>query len=328
MRTFCKVVLVMMVCLLSNTGAVSAVDKQVEAFSHLKIRNFSKALDCFSAALKQHPKSWMLMQSIGNCHMELGHYDAAISELQKSIEVGGLHASQCNNLAAVYQRLGQPKKALSWLRLACSLDPQKTSDPMMVAAIKKLEDPVNNPTGSTTAPDYCASLVSIRSWRKNDLPLKVYIRRNPQIPAFYEEYASVVKDSLHQWCAATEGAVSYKIVDTKEAANLICDYTDRRELIDSAHELGIEASTESRVRMDANSIDWANIVVLVKDSPDATTFRSRAFLTKSCLHELGHALGMHGHSPSSQDMMFSAASVVGTPLLSQRDKNTIRRMYK
>jgi hypothetical protein len=49
-------------------------------------------------------------------------FEAAISYLQKSIECGGLHAGQCTIMAGALEGLGQPKKALSWVKLACSVD--------------------------------------------------------------------------------------------------------------------------------------------------------------------------------------------------------------
>jgi tetratricopeptide (TPR) repeat protein len=307
--------------------ASGAGDLQLEGFQYIKTGNFPKALGCFNGALKEHPNSWVIMQSVGNCHMELGHYDTAIAYFQKSIEIGGLHGSQCNNLAAVYQRLGQPKKALSWLRLACSVEPANAADPAMQAAISKLQDPANNPIGSPTAPDYLSGLDSFKGWPRQVMPLKVYVRRNYQIPTFYPEFLQIVRDSLDQWCKAAAGAITYKFVDDRESANLICDYTDRRELVSSQHELGIDGNTEMLVKQD-NTPAKANIVILVKDAPGAPTFKGRALLTLSCLHEVGHALGMHGHSPNSHDVMFPCATLAGATGLSDRDKNTIRKIYQ
>jgi tetratricopeptide (TPR) repeat protein len=310
----------------ASQSAVGAGDLQLQGFNYVKAKNFPKALECFNAALKEHPSSWVIMQSVGCCHMELGQYDQAIACFKKSIEIGGLHASQCNNMGALYQRLGQATKALNWLNLACRVDPSIATDPAIQAAIVKLRDPANNPTGSLTAPDYLASLMSFKGWRKEAMPLRVYVRKNIQIPEFYVEFMSIVRDSLNQWCAATGGSVSYKFASTAETANVLCDYTDRRELVSSCHELGIDGNTEMLVKQD-NSPGSANVVVLVKDGLGAK-FRNRALLTLCCLHELGHALGMHGHSPNGHDVMFPVASLYGPAKLSERDKKTIRQIYR
>jgi hypothetical protein len=244
-----------------------------------------------------------------------------------SIDQGGLHPTQCVNLSAVYEKLGDNDKALSWLNAACTLDPQGSTDPAIQAAISKLQNRDQYPSGSPNAPDYVSSLVSIRKWHKDAIPIKVYVRKNIQIPEFYEQFASIVRDSLDQWCAASGGALAYKLVNTKDAANVVCDYTDHRELLDPDHELGIEGSTKNRVRMDDNATDWANLVILVKDRPGAPRFRTRIFLTRTCLHELGHVFGMQGHSPNSNDVMYAAATLKDVPMLSERDKATIKQVY-
>ena len=321
-----SLILAMFVACSSPPLAVAA-DLQLEGFRYVQEKDYAKALDCFNAALKERPNSWVIMESVGSCHMELGHYDTAIADFQKSIEIGGLHADQCNNMAAVYQRLGEPKKALNWLKLVCSLDRANATDPAILAAISKLQDPANNPTGSLTSSDYLSALVSFKGWHKDDMPLKVYVRKNIQVPEFYEQFVSIVRDSFDQWGAAAGGAVSYKFVSTADSANVVCDYTDRRELVSSQHELGIDGNTEMLVRQD-NSPAHANIVVLVKDGPRVPTVRHRA-LTLCCLHEVGHALGMHGHSPNSHDVMFPAVVTLGGEAkLSERDKHTIWRIYQ
>jgi Tfp pilus assembly protein PilF len=298
--------------------SAGAADSQL-SFQYLQQRNYPKALECFNAALKEHPGSWQTMQNIGNCQMELGHYDRAIASFQKSIEVGGLHAGQCVNLAAVYQRSGQPKQALNWLKLACSIDPAKASDPTLQANISKLQDPMNNPNGSLTAPDYLSSMVSFKGWHKESMPLKVYVRKNIQLPQFYESFVAIVRDSFDQWCASTPGAISYKLVNSPELANIVCDYTDHRELVSSQHELGIDGNTEMLVKQD-RSPGPTSFVVLVKDGPVVPVFRDRNIVSVCCLHEVGHALGMHGHSPSSLDVMFPAVTPGLKAKLSERDK--------
>jgi len=305
----------------------AATDLQIEGFENIKAKNFAKALNCFNAALKEHPNSWQTLQNIGNCHSELRHYDTALSYFQKSIEAGGLHGSQCQNVAGVYQKLGDNKKAVAWLKLACSVDPNKNADPYVQGTIRRLEDPINNPKGSANAPDYLIGVVALRRWPKESMPIKVYVRDNPQVPGIGKVYRDVVKDALDQWCKASGNTVSYKFVDKLDGANLICDYTDRPEQVRPDHDLGTEGSTESQVRLKDNAMEWADVVLLVRDNPGAP-FRERRTLMKLCLHEMGHALGLKGHSPNSHDVMFYTTTNPDVPAtLSERDKNTFKLIY-
>ena len=307
--------------------AFSAADHQAEGFQYLQTKDFSKALECFTAALKEKPNSWQILESIGNCHSELGHYDVAISYFLHSIELGGYHSSQCLNIARAYQKQGDNGRALLWLKQASLLDPAVASNPGIQATMKQLRDPANYPAGSPDAKDYLGSLDASKGWAKAAMPIKVYVRSNYQIPSFYPEFVEIVRDSLNQWCTASGNAISYKFVDNRESADVICDYTDRRELVSSQHELGIDGDTEMLVKQD-NAPGKATLVILVKDGPGSSTYRTRPMLSMSCLHEIGHALGMHGHSPNSHDVMFSCATLTDKAALSERDKNTIRKLYQ
>jgi predicted Zn-dependent protease len=44
------------------------------------------------------------------------------------------------------------------------------------------------------------------------------------------------------------------------------------------------------------------------------------------LHEMGHALGIWGHSPDPGDTMYARVTHE-TPQLSDRDRNTLRKLY-
>lgn len=189
---------------------LAAQDWQIEGFQKTKSGDFSNAIVCFTSALKEHPNSWQILQSIANCHMELAHYETAISFLQKSVESGGLHPSQCNNMAAIYQRSGDFQKALAWLELECSMDPLAANDPNIASNMRRLKDPANNPKGSINAPDYLTGLVSHKPWNKDLMPLKIFVRPNSNLPNFYPEFLSIIKESLEQWSIASKGAITFR----------------------------------------------------------------------------------------------------------------------
>ena len=311
---------------MNNAIAASQADLQVQGFEYVRANNFPKALECFNAALKEHPESWMIMQSVASCQMELGQYDKALDSLQKSIEIGGLHAIQCKNMAAVYQRRGDAKKALNWLKLGCKLEPSMRENMQIMAAISTLQDPENDPSGSPATADYLSSLTRAKGWTKASMPIKVYVRQNQQLPSFYSVFQSYIREAFDQWRSATSNAFSYKFVNSADGADLVCDYTDRKELVSSKHELGIDGISELLIKMD-NSPGKGTICVLVKDGPGAPAFRPRELVSRCCLHEVGHALGMGGHSPNMHDIMFPGALRNEQDKLSVRDKNTMSLIY-
>src|SRR5262249_32317709 len=112
-----------------------------------------------------------------------------------------------------------------------------------------------------------------------------------------------------------------------EGANLVWIYSDNGDDCDTVFELGLAGATDLKVHAIDSKPELATIVVLVKDKPIGP-LRNRLLVEKICLHEMGHALGMNGHSPNSRDVMYSSANLDDKPVLSERDKNTIRKLYQ
>ncbi len=300
---------------------------QQEGIKHLQAKDYANALKSFAAATKEHSDSWQTWLNIGICHLRLGDYKATIADVQKSIKLGGLQPGQCTTMSGAYEGLGDPGKAHAWLDLACKVEPTKIEHPAVQAKMESLRDPIHSPSGRPDDPDYLGGLVSIEKWHLADFPIKVFVRKNIQMPEFYDQFDQLVRDALNQWCKATDNVVKYKLVTDKESANLIFDYTERREQVSAKHDPGIDGNAENRIRMNDLSVDHSDITVLVKDTPGAISYRKPFAVTKVLLHEIGHALGMHGHSPNPQDMMFSNATPEVTSTLTKRDINTIRRIY-
>jgi predicted Zn-dependent protease len=300
---------------------------QAEGIKLLQARDYANALKSFAAATKEHSDSWQTWLNIGVCHLRTGDYNATVSDVQKSIKLGGMHSEQCITMSGAYEGLGDPHKALAWLDLACKTNPKQSDNPFILAKMKALKDPMGSPSGKLDAPDYLAGLVSVQKWHVADFPIKVFVRKNVQLPEFYDQFDQMVRDALNQWCRATDNIVKYKFVEDKETANLLFDYTERREQVSREHDPNLEGTADNRTRMKDLSIDWSNITVLVKDVPGAAAFKKPYQIKKLLLHEIGHALGLHGHSPNPEDVMFPAATPATFTTLSKRDVNTIRVVY-
>jgi hypothetical protein len=230
-------------------------------------------------------------------------------------------------MAMFYQKMGQNNKAWSWLDFACFLDPAEACDPAVQATLKRLSFPIQHPSGSPTSPDYLAGVFKADRWSKDAMPLKAYIKPNSNLASFHKEFADMVRNAMEQWCNATSGVVSYKLVDKPEGANLLWIYTDSQDDCNAVCEMGLDGATDLKVGVMDDKPELATIAILVKDKPGGL-LRDQNIITRSCLHEMGHALGMNGHSPSNHDVMFPSANTDGKATLSERDKCTIRKLYQ
>src|SRR5690606_11901061 len=105
-------------------------------------------------------------------------------------------------------------------------------------------------------------------------------------------------DSFKQWAKASNHKVNFEFVKKPTDSDIECMWTDDISKVSSPAEGG-----ETNLQHDGQSISHATITVLTTgasaDSPLSPT-QVRAI----CLHEIGHALGLVGHSPKPTDVMY------------------------
>lgn len=308
-------------------AASSAEDLVAKGMTFVKAKDFKNALVCFEQAHKASPTDPTRIMFVGNCYNELGEYPKAIDYFQLAMRTGGVSAVLAGNMSDTYQKMGENSKALYWMQVNCALDPAEARNPKNLAIIKKLQDPLSNPTAPPNAPDYLQGLAESHIWQKNLVPIRVYVPKDQKLASIHAEFRKAVKESLDQWCTAIGGAITYKFVDSPTQATLVCAYTDDPRQVRSDHEIGTNGNTEVHIAKDSNAIDRTSTVILIAPVPGGTGFSTNT-IAKVCLHELGHAMGLHGHSSNNHDVMFFLADTPSVPLqLSDRDKRTIKKLY-
>ncbi|MGH0038012.1 MAG: matrixin family metalloprotease [Myxococcota bacterium] len=182
-------------------------------------------------------------------------------------------------------------------------------------------------------------------WSDDDMPLRVYID-GPEIPDSLQdefrpvapaEYQDAVARAFSKWEKELEGRVRFRRVEQPDDALLVVRIKGE-PAPETAEGLQVLGATESLIG--ACEIDGQ---VGEGDAPLPVRFRvpdldlyvaDRAGLLTAyqvemvAVHELGHALGMKGHSPLPDDFLYPAfrdqASVKG---LSQVDINSFLSLY-
>ena len=178
--------------------------------------------------------------------------------------------------------------------------------------------------------DYFAELVThsrISYWSQAQMPLKVYVPDESKKDGFCEFDRKLVESCFDEWCAIVPGRISYKMVNDPEHADIV--FSQKPHLIDLSYSRSVLAHT---IPTPSGPEVWAvfpaskariepiKFYPEIKDKSD-----KRAVLRHTVfLHEIGHSLGIIGHSCHAGDLMFFSGS--GT--LSKRDKATFRRIYE
>jgi hypothetical protein len=162
-------------------------------------------------------------------------------------------------------------------------------------------------------------------WAASHLPLKVFIDSGAGVPGYRPNFDSIMVSALDEWIKTSQGILSWQRVASAEQANIVITWTSVRTERPEGTEAGL---TKTTTRM--NPITREGVIAKV-NMHIVTQLPGRAFsdadIKKTCLHEIGHALGLQGHSPNAGDIMYYAISPRQKSALTERDRATINDLY-
>lgn len=162
-------------------------------------------------------------------------------------------------------------------------------------------------------------------WALTKMPLKVYIEQTPiGIRNFQPAFVSQVRRGLDVWCGVLGHQLSYALVNRKEDADIQVSWTNT---IDTRghHGDGGTAYTAGLMipHLRDGQIEHMEVKIATFDIQGKPQTADVIYAVAT--HELGHSLGLLGHSDSPGDIMYAENQHVTSP--SQRDMNTLRKLY-
>ncbi len=262
-----------------------------------------------------------------------GQSVAAINELRTALNLNSNLAATWVTLGGLYQSTGQLDKSIETFRTYLSRFPADRDAKKIASLVSGLEGErakmiatygqAGQPQVSET--DYYVEVTreGIIRWQPAQMPLKVYVTPGDSVPGFRPQFADILKQSFAAWSQASNGLVSFALVDRPEQAQIICQWSDDPNKFKNIAEAGhavLDSSTKTGLVR--GTITFLT-VPLVEQNP-VTDNRMR----RTCLHEIGHVLGLAGHTANPDDAMFHTMGVADTwKDLTQRDANTIVRLY-
>ncbi len=153
-------------------------------------------------------------------------------------------------------------------------------------------------------------------WFPRDMPIKVIIRPAPGVQNYQPYQAEVFKECLKRYEAISNGKIKFVVVD-RFPYDITCTFSYKLPVGATDSDAGWTTVATSPYH-----IDQANITILTRNKK----WLEKETLREICMHEIGHALGMHNHSPDPHDVMYPACTVVPQKL-SMRDANTLGIIY-
>jgi len=150
-------------------------------------------------------------------------------------------------------------------------------------------------------------------WLDSDMPLRVWIKPGTGVPKFKPQHEQIVREAIQEWQDSSNSKISFRYV-TGPPADITVQFVQRinpKSLIAglTTYEDTPNRIFNVRVRLGTESDGWYG-----------NDFRC------TCLHELGHGLGLINHSLDPHDTMYMYNNV-GQHHLSARDIKTIQMLY-
>lgn len=175
--------------------------------------------------------------------------------------------------------------------------------------------------------DYLHSIVSggVFRWAPHRLPLHVFIDDGQGVSAYRPQFRQIARDSLNAWMEAAGGKLAWTEASDPQQADIVITWSDQISIRNGNLEAGrTTAAMQMNPRTGQKFMAAAEVKILTRIGPKIFNDTE---IRKTTLHEVGHALGLQGHSAEPGDIMYAALSRQQVPYLQSRDSSTIQRLY-
>lgn len=168
-------------------------------------------------------------------------------------------------------------------------------------------------------------------WSNDSFPLKVYLD-NASLSKLPNYYKNSILNSFAQWDQAVD-FLSFEMVDNPSDANILIQFKPLPSNVCSANVCKyVIGYTSPSIK----NGELKYMLLTLYERNHLGRFFSEKELYNTVLHELGHALGIMGHSYNSNDLMYQEAKEHNSLFakyrsdfmyLSYADVNTIKLLY-
>lgn len=277
-----------------------------------------------AAALRSNSTNDSIRFAHADTLYKLGRFHFAADEIKDVLNNNQSNAEAVLLSGKIFQSMHHPKEAVEAYKKFQQMKPDDTRSQQYGALISVLETEARNDsrkkTEQSSGDNYLAAVAGSNLLRWNlDKPISVFVKDGTAIPGYRTEYEESLRQAFDEWTQATDGKIRFAFTQDPSLAQMSVVWTDDLHAPAMTAEAGL-----AKTAFGASGIESAEILLLTLDPlKDGPLGKNRLFNT--CLHEIGHALGLQGHSPHEDDIMSS--TLIVQQGLSPRDVRTINALY-
>jgi predicted Zn-dependent protease len=321
-----------------DPSQMQAYQLMQQGMNKLQAKDARGARQLLEQAASQWPDMPHIHYYLGFCYNDLGEYAQAIPEFEKAIQADPQRIDCMINIATCYQLSGKPADAADWFERYLKQKPNSPKASQIRSMIPALRNQASKRGASPASEaDYFSSIQinrKPRRWSRQRMPIRFFIANGTNdklqpVGGFKPDYNFILADAINSWVKATGGKIAVSFVPDANQADVVCSWTDDPNFHCGGGQVeqGTALWQESELPDGSVDINRAFITILVNARNTGLPLDNTQ-MARACMHEVGHALGLAGHSMNGSDIMFYSEVPTGQAQLSERDVRTINRLYQ
>lgn len=289
--------------------------------------NYKLACDKFEQLCKETSAFPDARQMYGACLLAQGRIQEALAELLKAEELIPDNDILLINLATAYRYLGQNEQSLEKYKKFLKLYPSDSRAAALKDSVKLLEVEILRSKGVASSKgqdNYLQEAITLGAgrWNQDQMPVRVFIGSGTGLKEYRDEFNDLLKQAFLAWAEASGGKLSFQFVSNPDDAMIDCAWTDDHSKFANPAEGG-----QALPAISTTGDIMKSTVLLLTTNLQQNVPVSNDYMSHVCLHEIGHIIGIVGHSGQPGDVMFSVMPASPLGVLSDRDKKTALNLY-
>ncbi|MCW5822813.1 MAG: tetratricopeptide repeat protein [Cyanobacteria bacterium TGS_CYA1] len=299
-----------------------------QGFALMQKGELREAEPLMSRILQFRPENPAAMQNYGFLLLRLGKFEEAIKILNRALQLDPGQVPAWGNLGGAYASLGKIDDAVSAYKKYIELSKNDPQIDVYKSMVTILEDQAKRQSAypEESKDDYYIDAISFKgkmNWPLGKNPIRVYVEPGDGKQDYKPLYMDLLKKAFWEWSQASNDKIKFVFQNESGGAQIYCRWTDSTENLIARAEGG-HAKVEY-----AGPVIGRSDITLLSISPCRAMPMNEQFAHRIYLHEIGHALGILGHSRNSNDSLFCGVNLsIVDGKLSDRDKKTLYLLYQ